>query len=120
MVATFSCTPFLLLGPSSKRQRQAYTLWDAIEEAGLVQKAIQNGESDLSRLDSKERVSVLGFLGSSIDNTNPYKSLSTTASALRGSSFQEMKTLSTPTGSSAPFPVVSTQDLYVRQTYKDL
>ena len=108
MVATFSCTPFLLLGPSSKRQRQAYTLWDAIEEAGLVQKAIQNGESDLSRLDSKERVSVLGFLGSPVDKANKYDSVSTTAVALRKSSFQEVEVLSTPPGSGTLFPVVDT------------
>ena len=106
--------------PPKKTRLDTNNLQDAIEQAGLTQKAVANNSSNLSRLDPKERVSVIGFLGSPVDETDPYKSLSTTASALRGSSFQEMKTLSTPTGSSAPFPVVGTYGLYVREAYEKL
>ncbi|KAI7822706.1 hypothetical protein BC939DRAFT_177436 [Gamsiella multidivaricata] len=67
-----------------------------------------------------ERVSVLGFLGSPVDKTNRYDSLSTIAFALRNRSFQEIELLSTPPGSGTLFPVVDTEDLYVRQAYKDL
>ncbi|KAG0342522.1 hypothetical protein BG000_003878 [Podila horticola] len=40
-------------GPSSKRKRpETYTLMDAIEAAGLTEKAVVDGESDLSPLPS--------------------------------------------------------------------
>ncbi|KAK5829403.1 hypothetical protein F5H01DRAFT_330146 [Linnemannia elongata] len=106
-------------GSSSKRKRHdMYTLKDAIEAAGLTEKAVVDGRSDLSRLDNKERVSLLDFIGQEIDRTNTFDSLSTTARACRDQSFQELDLISTP--SSNRLPVVGTEDLYVRQAYKDL
>ncbi|KAF9393615.1 hypothetical protein CPC16_001540 [Podila verticillata] len=106
-------------GPSSKRKRlDTNTLMDAIEAAGLTEKAVVDGRSNLSRLDNKERVLMLRFMGQGIDKTNSYDSLSSTARASRGLSFPELDLISTP--SSTRFPVVDTKDLYVRQVYKDL
>ncbi|KAG0247513.1 hypothetical protein BG011_001367 [Mortierella polycephala] len=106
--------------PPKKTRRGTNTLMGAIEEAGLTQKATVNGQVALSRLDNKERVSVLGFLGSSVHGDDSYVSLSRIAFALRNSSFQEKKILSTPRGSGTLFPVINTENLYVRQAYKDL
>jgi len=90
----------------------------ATEKAGLTENAMVNGKPYLSRLGNKERVSVLGFLGQSIDGDNRYDSLSDTARALRDLSFQGLDLISSP--SRIPFPVVGTEDLFVRQAYKDL
>ncbi|KAG0246080.1 hypothetical protein BG011_002565, partial [Mortierella polycephala] len=106
--------------PPKKTRLDTNSLMDAIKEAGLTQKAVVDNKSDLSLLDYKERVSVLGFLGRPVDKTDTYDSLSTIAFALRNSSFQEMKILSTPPGSDTLFPVVDTKDIFVRQAYKDL
>ncbi|KAG0008273.1 hypothetical protein BGZ81_004183, partial [Podila clonocystis] len=106
-------------GPSSKRKRfDTYKLKDAIEEAGLTQKAVIDGRSNLSRLDNKERVSVLSFMGQEIDETNSYDSLSSTACELQGANVQDMDRLSAPHGHG--LPVVQTNDLYVRTAFKDL
>ncbi|KAF9176664.1 hypothetical protein BGZ51_009808, partial [Haplosporangium sp. Z 767] len=106
--------------PPKKTYLDTNPLKVAIEKAGLTDKAVVNDQSDLSLLDYKERVSVLRFLGSSVDRANSYDSLSRTALALQNSSFQEMEKLSTPPSSNTPFPVVNTGELYVRQAYKDL
>ncbi|KAG0030364.1 hypothetical protein BGZ81_002746 [Podila clonocystis] len=104
---------------SSKGKRHhPHTLMDAIDEAGLTQKAVVDGRSNLSHLDNKERVSVLSFMGQEIDRTDEFDSLSSTARASRDLSFQELDLISTP--SSTLFPVIGTEDLYVRQAYKDL
>ncbi|KAH7038616.1 hypothetical protein BKA57DRAFT_539669 [Linnemannia elongata] len=104
---------------SSKRKRFViYTLKDKIEAAGLTEKAVVDGRSDLSRLDNKERVSLLQFIGQEVDRTDTFDSLSSTARACRDLSFQELDLISTP--SSTRLPVVSAEDLYVRQAYKDL
>ncbi|KAF9188894.1 hypothetical protein BGZ51_000232 [Haplosporangium sp. Z 767] len=106
--------------PPKKTRLGTSPLRDAIEEAGLTDKATVNGQVALSGLDYKERVSVLRFFGSSVDKTDKYVSLSRTALTLRNSSFQDIEKLSIPSDSSALFPVIRTEDLYVRQTYKDL
>ncbi|KAG0022275.1 hypothetical protein BGZ82_011068 [Podila clonocystis] len=106
-------------GPSSKRKRlDTYTLKDAIEEAGLTQKAVVDGRSNLSRLNNKERVSLLAFIGQSIDRTNTFNSLSSIALALQGAIIEDMNRLSAPP--SRTLPVVETNDLYVREAFKDL
>ncbi|KAF9177920.1 hypothetical protein BGZ51_008283, partial [Haplosporangium sp. Z 767] len=106
--------------PSLKTYLDTNPLKDAIEKAGLTDKAVVNDQSDLSLLDSKERVSVLRFLGSSVENSSSFVSLFRTALAFRNSSFQDIEKLSTPSYPRAAFPVVETKDLYVRQAYKDL
>src|SRR5690348_14726939 len=64
----FSCTSLLLLGLSFTRKRhRPHTLMDAIEEAGLTEKAVVDDQVYLSRLDNKERVSLLDFIGQAID-----------------------------------------------------
>jgi hypothetical protein len=95
-----------------------YTLEDAIEKAGLTEKAVVNGKLYLSRLNNKERVSVLGFLGQKIDGDNSYDSLSSIALALQGGNIEDMDRLSAPHG--LALPVTGTNDLYVRQDFKDL
>ncbi|KAF9271500.1 hypothetical protein BGZ88_006055, partial [Linnemannia elongata] len=106
-------------GPSSKRKRhRPHTLKDAIEEAGLTEKAVVDDRSDLSRLDNKERVSLLDFIGQEIDRTNTFDSLSRTALKLKGANMKDIEKLSAPPGTR--LPVVGTNDLYVREAYKDL
>lgn len=118
MLLPFVVRHFFLEGPSSKRKPVIHTLKDAIEEAGLTEKAVVYGRYDLSRLDNKERVSLLDFIGQEIGMSNTFDSLSSTARAYRGVPFQELDLLSTP--SSTRFPVIGTEDLFVRQAYKDL
>ncbi|KAF8937769.1 hypothetical protein EDD21DRAFT_363776 [Dissophora ornata] len=91
---------------------------DAIEEAGLAEKAVVDGQSDLSRLDNKERVSLLDFIGQGVDRTDTFDSLSRTALELKGVDMKGVDKLSAPHGTI--FPVVDTNDLYVREAYKVL
>ncbi|KAG0345543.1 hypothetical protein BG004_003630 [Podila humilis] len=107
-------------GYSPKRSRYVYTVRDAIEDSGLTKKAVVNGRFDLNRLDSKERVSLLGFFGEELWVPNKFYSLSTVARAhQRNSSFQELEILSTSSRTER-FPVLKRRNLYVRQAYKDL
>ncbi|KAG0271457.1 hypothetical protein BGZ97_011248, partial [Linnemannia gamsii] len=103
--------------PSSKRHRP-YSLEDAIEEAGLTDKAVVDGESDLSRLDSKQRVMLLGVIGQKVDRMDSFSSLSRSAIELHGANIGAMNKLSAPHGSI--LPIVSTDELYIRRAYKDL
>ncbi|KAG0363879.1 hypothetical protein BGX24_004832 [Mortierella sp. AD032] len=105
---------------------------DAIEEAGLTKKAVVDGRSSLFRLNSKERVSLISFMGEAVDESNTFYSLSSTALALQhttrkgmdklsatdGAKWEAMDKLSTPDGTK--LPVVNTKDLYVRTAYRDL
>ncbi|KAF9345458.1 hypothetical protein BGX34_004755 [Mortierella sp. NVP85] len=104
-------------GPSSKRRRPQ-TLIDAIEEAGLAKKAMVEGLSDLSRLNNKDRVSLLRFIGQDVDMTNPFNLLLETARALHGSSFEKLDLISSP--SNKPFSATSTKQLFIRETYQYL
>ena len=104
-------------GPSSKRRRPQ-TLIEAIEEAGLAKKAMVKNRSDLSRLNNKDRVSLLGFIGRDLDMTDTFDSLLETAGTLHDSSFAEMGLISAP--SDKPFPVTDTEQLFIRETYKNL
>ncbi|KAG0051527.1 hypothetical protein BGZ83_003608 [Gryganskiella cystojenkinii] len=106
-------------GLSSKRSRlDSSALLEAIEVAGLTGKAVVEGDSDLSLLNKKDKVSLLNFMGEKIDRTNAFKSLSATALKLRGVNMEDMDRFSAPSGTT--LPVVDTNDLYIRQTYKDL
>ncbi|KAF9307970.1 hypothetical protein BG003_011799, partial [Podila horticola] len=108
-----------LQGPSSKRKRfENYTLMGAIKEAGLMEKAGVDGRYDLSLLNNEERVSLLGFIGQEIDRMDTFDSLSTTALALQGANIEDMDRFSAPPGHA--LPVVQTNNLYVRQAFKDL
>jgi hypothetical protein len=106
-------------GPSSKHHRPG-TLMDAIVSSGLARKAIVDGYPNLTTLDSKERVMVLKHLGQPVGMSNKYFSLCSTARALRDASadLQSLELLSAPDGTL--FPIVGTQDLYVREGYKRL
>ncbi|KAH7050407.1 hypothetical protein BKA57DRAFT_527951 [Linnemannia elongata] len=106
-------------GPSCTRKRhRPHTLMDAIEEAGLSEKAVVDGQSDLSLLDNKERVSLFGFIGEEIYMSDTFYSLSSTALALQDTNMKNMDKLSAPRG--ILLPVVRTSDLYVRESYKVL
>ncbi|KAG0339132.1 hypothetical protein BG000_002769 [Podila horticola] len=106
-------------GSSSKRMRlDKDTLMVAIEAAGLTEKAAVKGQYDLTRLDNKERVSLLGFMGHSIVMSDSFMSLSSTALGLHDADIKGMDKLSAPRG--RVLPVVETNDLYIRQSYKDL
>ncbi|KAG0076645.1 hypothetical protein BGZ90_008382 [Linnemannia elongata] len=88
---------------SSKWKRFVmYTLKDKIEAAGLTEKAVVDGRSDLSRLDNRERVSLLEFIGQEVDRTDTFDSLSSTARACRDLSFQELDLISTPSSTRLP------------------
>ncbi|KAF9277785.1 hypothetical protein BGZ74_003258 [Mortierella antarctica] len=106
-------------GSSSKKLRLGTDmLLDAIEAAGLSEKAVVNGRSALSRLDNNERVSVLKYLGRSISDDNTFNSLPRTALRLQGANIKDMDTISSPPLSR--LPVVFTKDLYVRPAFEDL
>ncbi|KAK5797017.1 hypothetical protein F5H01DRAFT_373560 [Linnemannia elongata] len=102
----------------TRKRHRPHTLMDAIEEAGLSEKAVVDGQSDLSRLDNKERVSLLDFIGQAIDRTDTFYSMSSTALELHGANIKDMDKISAPRG--ILLPVVGTSDLYVREAYKDL
>ncbi|KAG0232440.1 hypothetical protein BGW42_008158 [Actinomortierella wolfii] len=104
-------------GPSSMCLR-VHTLLDAIAEAGFTEKAVVNGWSNISRLDFKERVLLLGFVGQDIGRTDTFSSLSRTAIKLHGSNISNMDKLSVPDGTL--FPVVGTNELFIRRAYRDL
>ncbi|KAF9958236.1 hypothetical protein BGZ72_000699, partial [Mortierella alpina] len=104
-------------GLFSKRHRP-HTLMDAIAEAGLTEKAVVDGESDISLLDYKERVSLLEVIGHDVDMTNSFYPLFRTACELHGTNIDDMDKLSTPDG--IKLPIVGTKELYVREAYKDL
>ncbi|KAF9316071.1 hypothetical protein BG003_002377 [Podila horticola] len=107
------------VGSSSKRMRlDKDTLMDAIEAAGLTEKAAVKGQYDLTRLDNKERVSLLGFMGHAIVMSDSFMSLSSTALGLQDADIKGMDKLSAPRG--RVLPVVETNDIYIRQSYKDL
>ncbi|KAF9198323.1 hypothetical protein BGZ49_000879 [Haplosporangium sp. Z 27] len=105
---------------SSKRPKvEEDNLIKAIRAAGFSKKAIVDGDGDLSRLKSKELVSVLENIGKRTARTNIYQAISRTASSLKHSSFEKADYVI----SSLPetkLPVIETQDLYVRQEFKDL
>ncbi|KAK3811666.1 MAG: hypothetical protein J3R72DRAFT_69794 [Linnemannia gamsii] len=103
---------------SSSKRHRSHSLMDAIELAGFTEKAMVDGESDLSCLDNKERVVLLGFIGQNVDRTDTFRSLSSAALALQGTGFSDVDKLSAPHG--RVFPIVNTKDLYVRKAYKEL
>ena len=114
-----SCATFLLPGPSSSWKRhRPHTLKDAIEEAGLTEKAVVDGQVYLSRLSRKERVSLLASIGQDIAGDDTFSSLSRTALELHGTNMKDMDKISAPHGTK--LPVVNTKELYVRKAYKDL
>ncbi|KAF9993307.1 hypothetical protein BGZ65_011194, partial [Modicella reniformis] len=106
-------------GPSSQRYRPQ-TLKDVIMSAGLAHKAIEDDVSNISKLDSKERVMVLNHLGRQVDKSDIYYSLPETARDLQkaGTDIQSLELLSAPPGTR--FPIVNNVDLYVREEYKRL
>ncbi|KAG0272311.1 hypothetical protein BGZ95_011952, partial [Linnemannia exigua] len=106
-------------GPSSKRKRhRPHTLMDAIEDAGLAEIAIVDDEFYLSRLNNKERVLLLDFIGQEIARNDSFTSLSSTACELKSANIKDMDKLSAPYGTL--FPVVDTNELFIREAYKDL
>ncbi|KAK5809682.1 hypothetical protein F5H01DRAFT_415626 [Linnemannia elongata] len=106
-------------GPSSSRKRhRPHTLKDAIEEAGLTEKAVVDNQVYLSRLSRKERVSLLASIGQEIAGDDIFSSLSRTARELHGTNMKDMDKISAPHGTT--LPVVNTKELYVRKAYKDL
>ncbi|KAG0277974.1 hypothetical protein BGZ96_002590 [Linnemannia gamsii] len=106
-------------GLSSMRKRhRPQTLMDAIEDAGLAEVAVVDGESDLSRLDNKQRVVLLGCIGQKVDRTDAFYSLSSTAREFQGTNMKDMGKISAPHGTK--LPAVNTKELFIREAYKDL
>ncbi|KAK5809644.1 hypothetical protein F5H01DRAFT_415593 [Linnemannia elongata] len=103
---------------SMRKRHRPYTLMDAIEDAGLAEVAMVDGESNLSRLDNKKRVVLLGCIGQKVDRTDAFYSLSSTAREFQGTNMKDMDKISAPHGTK--LPVVNTKELYVRKAYKDL
>ncbi|KAF9142484.1 hypothetical protein BGX20_007264, partial [Mortierella sp. AD010] len=91
---------------------------NAIELAGLTEKATIDGYVDLSVLTKKELTSVLDSIGVNASRTSNYYTLSQTAAILRDSSFEDIDLISS--SSKTQLPVVGMKDLYVRQAYLDL
>src|SRR5690242_14015781 len=109
-----SCATFLLPGPSSSRKRhRPHTLKDAIEEAGLTEKAVVDDQVYLSRLSRKERVSLLASIGQDIAGDDIFSSLSRTALELHGANIKDMDKISAPRG--ILLPVVGTNELFIRE-----
>ncbi|OAQ25248.1 hypothetical protein K457DRAFT_1835879 [Linnemannia elongata AG-77] len=106
-------------GPSSTRKRhRPHTLMDAIEDAGLAEIAIVDDEFDLSRLDNKQRVVLLGCIGQMVSRSDTFYSLSSTAREFQGTNMKVMDKISAPHGTK--LPVVNTNELFIRETYKEL
>ncbi|KAG0046140.1 hypothetical protein BGZ83_008662 [Gryganskiella cystojenkinii] len=104
---------------SSKKTRlNTSELKDAIEAAGLTEKAVVNGRAKLSRLNNKERVSLLDFIGQEVNEDDEFDSLTQTAFALRNANIKDRDKFSTPSGTH--LPIVGADDLYIRRTYSDL
>ncbi|KAG0249979.1 hypothetical protein DFQ27_009685, partial [Actinomortierella ambigua] len=103
---------------STTKHLRSHTLMDAICEAGLTEKAVIGDRFNLSLLDNKERVSQLRLIGQYIDKTDTFSSLSRTANELKDTNINAMDKLSAPHGTL--LPVVETNELYVRETYRDL
>lgn len=91
---------------------------DAIEAAGLMEKAVVDGQSDLSRLDKQERVSVLDFSGKEVEDDEIFALLPRTAVELQRANIKIMDKISVPRDSR--LPVINTNDLYVRQAFRNL
>ncbi|KAG0275869.1 hypothetical protein BGZ97_010199, partial [Linnemannia gamsii] len=105
--------------PCSRRKRhRPHSLEDAVEEAGLTDKAVVDGRVFLSRLDSRERVSLLDLIGQATIGDNSFTSLSSTARELHGVDIGAMDKLSAPHGSL--LPIVGTNELFIRRAYEDL
>ncbi|KAF9539022.1 hypothetical protein EC957_005851 [Mortierella hygrophila] len=81
---------------------------DAIEDAGLAKIAMVDGESDLSRLDSKEKILLLNYIGQNVNRADTFRSLPTTAQELRRAIIEDMDELSAPPG--IKLPVVGTNE----------
>ncbi|KAG0324110.1 hypothetical protein BG004_003545 [Podila humilis] len=103
--------------PSSKLQR-VLTFMDVIAEAGLTEKAVMDGQYDLSLLDKKEKVALLSFTGQDTDRKDNFSSLSRTSIDLHGANIKDMDKLSAPHGTL--LPVVGMSELFIRRAYKVL
>ncbi|KAH7054925.1 hypothetical protein BKA57DRAFT_489755 [Linnemannia elongata] len=108
-VAKRDCEEDAVLSFMRKRHRP-HTLMDAIEDAGLAEVAVVDGESDLSRLDNKQRVVLLGCIGQKVDRTDAFYSLSSTAREFQGTNMKVIDKISAPHGTT--LPVVNTKELY--------
>ncbi|GJJ72954.1 hypothetical protein EMPS_05312 [Entomortierella parvispora] len=108
---------------SFKRQRlesrlDSTTLKRAIASANLTQQAVVKGGVDLSRLNNRQRVTLLGFLGQDLLVTDDFNSLVLAAVELRNVDIGELGEI-TATGD-LKFPIVQAGDLYIRDTYREL
>ncbi|GJJ74334.1 hypothetical protein EMPS_06692 [Entomortierella parvispora] len=90
----------------------------AIKAAGFENIGLVEGEAALSELNNEQRRKVVEFMGKRVGRRDPFRSLTTAALKLRGADFKAMDKMSAP--DFAPLPVVKTNDLYIRQTYRDL
>ncbi|KAF9584675.1 hypothetical protein BGW38_005615 [Lunasporangiospora selenospora] len=89
-----------------------------IDKAGLTEKAMVDGQSDLSHLDNKEKATLLGFIGQDINGSGVFSSLSRTAGELHGTNVGDMDKLLAP--DDTLFPIVYANELFIRRAYKDL
>ncbi|KAK5801644.1 hypothetical protein F5H01DRAFT_384180 [Linnemannia elongata] len=101
-----------------RKRHRPHTLMDAIEDAGLAEVAVVDDEFDLSRLDNKQRVVLLGCIGQKVSRSDTFYSLSSTAREFQGTNMKDMDKISAPQGTK--LPVVNTNELFIREAYKDL
>ncbi|KAI1311274.1 hypothetical protein EDD11_003520 [Mortierella claussenii] len=101
------------------RQRLSPTsMKRAIAAAGLTEKAVVNGNYNLSLLNNKEKVALLGVLGQEVGSTDRFNLVAETAVGLRTAQIAVLENIKAP--SNSRFPVVQAGDLFVRQSYKEL
>ncbi|KAF9201043.1 hypothetical protein BGZ49_008727, partial [Haplosporangium sp. Z 27] len=96
-------------------------IMEAIQAAGLAEKAIKEDKYYLSELSNTELISVLGYVGFEAAGDDEFEILSQTANELWKSPSQEIHNLefiSSPNG--RELPVIRMKDLFVRQDFKSI
>ncbi|KAF9400804.1 hypothetical protein BGZ76_007651, partial [Entomortierella beljakovae] len=94
-------------------------LINAIEAAGLADKALINGDPDLSNIDASEKVRVLEFLGDRVIRNDPYRTMLDLATSYRtnGVDITQLEVIS---ALNSEIPIINAKDLYIRQEYPSL
>ncbi|KAF9160364.1 hypothetical protein BGX20_002544 [Mortierella sp. AD010] len=107
-------------GHSKKPYFNKDDLKSAIIAAGIADKALVDGNPDLSRLDANEKTRLLEFLGRRVPLGDSYRSLLDIALSLKkaGHKMDDLKKFSAP--NKKFLPVVGTPDLYIRREYPSL
>ncbi|KAF9542563.1 hypothetical protein EC957_001856 [Mortierella hygrophila] len=93
---------------STRKRHRPLTLTDAIEDAGLAEIAMVDDGFSLSRLDNKQRVVLLDFLGQKVNRSETFHSISNTAQEWRRAFIEDKGKLLAPPGTKLPVALSTT------------